>query len=85
LRLKNQTEIDVEARSLPVVRDGFADEIERNVAAAHLMSKNPKRAQGIGMMRIDLQNLPIELFRFGQTPGLVIPKCGSEHLLQTRR
>ena len=81
---EGKAEIAVEGRHLPVQRNGFDNQIHRDVVAADLMSENTKQMQCVGMTGIDLQNLPIEPLCFVQSAGLVVSKGISEHVLNAR-
>jgi hypothetical protein len=74
----------MEGGHLAVQRNGFDNQIHRDVVAADSQSENTKQMQCMSMTGIDLQNLSIEPFCFVQEAGLVVPKGISEHVLNAR-
>src|SRR6202041_2034017 len=85
LRLERIAEVVVEGRNSAVLCDGPADQIHRHDMTADLVGEYAEKMQGICMVRIGLQNLPIKPLRFIQPPGLMMPQGGGEHLLNARR
>ena len=64
-RLISRTQVGVKRRRPPVAGNRLADQLNGYVVAAHLMSQNSQQVQAVGMMGIELQNLPVDALRLG--------------------
>jgi hypothetical protein len=66
----------VVVRRLGVVdRDGLLDGLGGLGVAARLMGGQAGQVPGVGMARIDRQDLPVELLGLGELAALVMVKC----------
>ena len=65
--------------------DGFADQFDRFIVTPTLMGNHSQQMQRVGMMRIDLEDLAVEIFSIVPPAGLMMLKRFCLHCLDPRQ
>jgi len=77
---QGRTEVGVGGRVVRAENERLPDQLRRKVMPPDLMSDNAQVMQGIGMVRLRGEDLPIERLGLSEAPGLVMLKGQREGL-----
>ena len=67
-------EINVINQVRGIHRDRLANQVRGALVAAHLMGEESQQVKSVGVFRLRRQDPPVDLFRFGQSSGVMVLK-----------
>lgn len=70
-RLIGHGDVGVKIRQLRIECDRPADQLDRGRVPAGLVGDDAEEMQAVGVVRIDIEHLPVEPLRLGELPGLM--------------
>jgi hypothetical protein len=72
LNIERNAEIGKVNRVLRMPSYGWADQVDGGVMAPHLMRNDPQKVQGVGIIGLSQQQLPVPVLGLGQSSRLVV-------------
>jgi len=84
-RLQGRAEVGMIGRRPLVGSNCLADQLDGNLVAAHLVSQHSQQVQAVSVMRIGIENSPVDSLRFRQLPATMEANGIAAHAVQVNQ